>query len=880
MISHLESGGLVLTQNLRQARILRRLHDRAQIAAGRQVWPTAQLLPLDSWLEAQWREALAARPELPAILPPAAVEWLWRQRAARDAPGLIDPAELAAKARASWIRLRAHGGRAADLERWPQTQDQQKFASWAKFVEAALADRQACDPADLARQFVETDALPAPGPRILLSGFRRLTTAQSTLVAALRGRGWIVDNNSPAIPAEAAWRHAAMDPEAEQGAALSWMRGQLERRPEGVHGLVLPGIAARRGAIERALAAALQPELELPRTASDDRLFDLAGGLPLSAQPLVETALAALECSHDPIRWATVTHLLRSPHVGGAAPERIARIRLDIDLRSVDPMLHWEAAALHRRAVQSGAAEFAAALAAATAAMQGAKRRGAGAWAEAFGACLTAWGWPGGLELGSNEYQAAQAFGERLRELSRLDAVATGLTVMEALRELRRAAAAPFQPERGEPALFVLDTLDDPGIRFDSLWVGGLTAAAWPRPTSVDPLLPIEIQRNLGMPGVTAEECVAEARAVMERWHAASGELVLSWPRRENDTDVDGSPLIPDTLQSLPQQASPRSREQLIHAAGTIEPMPADPAPPRPPGAVRGGARVLELQSHCPFRAFAELRLGARPLEEPQAGIDRRTRGTILHRALQGFWSETRSLAGLLELDPAAQDARVAASVDAALAHELPAGTSDRSRRLERDWHCRAMSNLLTLERSRADFMIEEAERSMERELGGLTFRLQVDRVDRVGNGLLIIDYKSGKASPKQWRGARMDAPQLPLYAVLHPGRPGGVAVATVAAAGARFRGVTDAAAAIDGLQPAAKFELTEDRESGFDWRQITSHWYAWLEALARDHAAGRAEVDPKLAAATCRSCHLGALCRVALVAPEEPESEGAGDAD
>ena len=510
--------------------------------------------------------------------------------------------------------------------------------------------------------------------------------------------------------------------------------------------------------------------------------------------------------------------------------------------------------------------------------MQGARRRSAGAWAEAFGACLTAWGWPGGLELGSSEYQAARAFGERLRELSRLDAVTTGLTVIEALRELRRAAAGPFQPERGEPALFVLDTLDDPGIRFDSLWVGGLTAAAWPRPTSVDPLLPIEIQRNLGMPGVTAEDCVAEARAVMDHWRAASGELVLSWPRRENDTDVDASPLIPDTSQSLPQQASPLSREQLIHAAGRLEPMTADVAPPRPPGAVRGGARVLELQSHCPFRAFAELRLGARPLEEPQAGIDRRTRGTILHRALQGFWSETRSLAGLLELDPAAQDARVAAWVDDALAHDLPAWTSDRSRRLERDWHRRAVSNLLTIERSRTDFVIEEAERSMERELGGLTFRLQVDRVDRVGNGLLVIDYKSGKASPKQWRGARMDAPQLPLYAVLHPGRPGGVAVATVAAAGARFRGVTDDAAAIDGLQPAAKFELTEDRESGFDWRQITSHWYAWLEALARDYAAGRSEVDPKLAAATCRNCHLGALCRVALVAPEEPESDGAGD--
>lgn len=880
VIAHLQSGGWLLTQNLRQSRILRRLHDRAQIAAGREVWPTAQLLPLDAWLETQWREAAAARPELPGLLQPAAAEWLWRQRAARDAPGLIDPAELAAKARASWIRLRAHGGEVAGLERWPLTRDQQAFVSWAKSVEAELLDRNVRDPADLARLFVDTRALPTPGPPLVLTGYRRLSAAQSALVAALRARGWSVGIDAPATPAARTSSYAAADPEAEQGASLSWIRAQLERLPAGIHGLIVPDLASRRGAVERALAAALQPELELPGGAARDRVFDLAGGHPLIAQPVVETAIAALECAREPIQWATASHLLRSPHIAGAAAEWSARIRLDLDLRSVEPSLRWTIAALRTRAERTGAKEFATSLAAAVKATRGAARRSAGAWAEVFGACLTAWGWPGGPRLDSHEFQAAQAFGERLRELSRLDPVVTELTVSEALQELRRAATAPFQPERGEPALFVLDTPDDPGVRFDSLWVAGLTAAAWPRPAAVDPLLPIEIQRKLGMPGVTAEDCVAEARAVIERWQSQSAELVLSWPRRENDTDVDGSPLIPATAQVLPQPAMLRGRDQRVLAAGILEPMPADPAPPRVPGAVRGGARVLELQSQCPFRAFAELRLGARPLQEPQAGIDRRTRGTILHRALQEFWSETQSLAGLLKLDPVGRGTRVAARVDEALAGELPAGTSDRSRALERDWQCRALENLLAIEQARPDFVVAEAERSMERELGGLVLKLQVDRVDRVGDALLVIDYKTGKASPRQWRGARMDAPQLPLYAVLHPGRPTGLAVATVAASGARFQGVASEAGVIDGLLPAGKFKLTEDRESGFDWRQITGHWFAWLEELARDHVAGHADVDPKLGATTCRNCHLGALCRVAMVAPDESDAEEAGEDD
>jgi hypothetical protein len=50
------------------------------------------------------------------------------------------------------------------------------------------------------------------------------------------------------------------------------------------------------------------------------------------------------------------------------------------------------------------------------------------------------------------------------------------------------------------------------------------------------------------------------------------------------------------------------------------------------------------------------------------------------------------------------------------------------------------------------------------------------------------------------------------------------------------------------------------------------------LDALARDFAAGRALVDPKLAAATCRRCHLGGLCRVDAAGARDDVPEEAGD--
>ena len=175
-IAHLEAGGLLLTPDLRQARILRRLHDRAQVAAGRKVWPSAQVLPLDTWLALQWLQASAERPDLPAILPPAALRWIWRRHVARDAPGLLDPADLAARARTSWLRLRAHGGDPAAVSRWPLTRDQQAFLAWARSVEGELRTAQSCDArrprtppgrsrcaaddrsADIARRFPPADA--------------------------------------------------------------------------------------------------------------------------------------------------------------------------------------------------------------------------------------------------------------------------------------------------------------------------------------------------------------------------------------------------------------------------------------------------------------------------------------------------------------------------------------------------------------------------------------------------------------------------------------------------------------------------------------------------------------------------------------------------
>ena len=65
---------------------------------------------------------------------------------------------------------------------------------------------------------------------------------------------------------------------------------------------------------------------------------------------------------------------------------------------------------------------------------------------------------------------------------------------------------------------------------------------------------------------------------------------------------------------------------------------------------VKGGARLLELQAACPFRAAVELRLGGVELEHPEAGIAATERGKLAHAVLQAFWSEVREQSTLLAM--------------------------------------------------------------------------------------------------------------------------------------------------------------------------------------------------------------------------------------
>jgi probable DNA repair protein len=273
---------------------------------------------------------------------------------------------------------------------------------------------------------------------------------------------------------------------------------------------------------------------------------------------------------------------------------------------------------------------------------------------------------------------------------------------------------------------------------------------------------------------------------------------------------------------------------------------------------------VFQHQAACPFRAFAELRLGARPLEQAEIGLDARTRGSLLHHILERVWQALGNQAGLLARSETELQALVGEAVDQELARagiQHPFTLTERFRGVEAERLRRLVLDWLALEARRAPFHGVETEKACSVTLGGIEVRVKIDRIDTLDDGRkLLIDYKTGKVAPGQWFGARPEEPQLPLYSAAVPGPIAGLLFAQLQAGSLRFNGVLEEAGLVPEGKAFTQLKYCREQDS---WAGVLADWRATLEALGAAFRAGRAEVDPKDPRKTCQYCQLTPLCRI-----------------
>jgi probable DNA repair protein len=412
--------------------------------------------------------------------------------------------------------------------------------------------------------------------------------------------------------------------------------------------------------------------------------------------------------------------------------------------------------------------------------------------------------------------------------------------------------------------------LETSGLRFDHLWIMGLTDEAWPASPRPAPFIPPKLQREHGVPHSSAALELAFARRVTERLLASAGQVVVSTAVQEGDEKLRPSPLLAPLekirLQTLPQAGLLSYRQRLQAERGAAVESYIDERGPALAAteAVWGGTQLIRSQGACPFQAFGRFRLGAEPLREPGLGPDAGERGHLAHLALEALWSRLEDQAALLALDVAARRAlteRCASQAVAERTRKLPEVYTRRVAELERGRLTEMLGAWLEREAARPPFKVLEREAKHRLSLGPLDLTTRVDRIDELpGGGRVIVDYKTGRVNLRGWLDTRPDDPQLPLYAVGNPARLAGLAYASLLPGEMRYLGLAEREGVADGVMAYAGYRFKPDTAA--DWPALLDFWRRSLTALAEEYAAGDARVAPK-GADTCRHCHLAMLCRI-----------------
>ena len=871
---HLRRGGTLIVPTRQRAHALRLADAAAHLAGGERVWASADVLPYAAWRHREAERRAAEDPRGWPRLLCAAEEWyLWRECAADvagdlallDAGALADGFAQASELAAEYVLAPAAGSAHSEGE---------LYARARRAFDERLGELGAGSVVALGSRLVPSSAAAAP----LACGFE---SPSPRLRALARVR-------ELPRPSCGAHKQRPGDAEEELYAIAGWCRARLAAQPDARLLVIVPGEESVRERLAALIRQALVPESVRDLTAGAAAVA-IEGGAPLAHLPLPAHALATLGLLaareadfEDVARWLLAPYWT---HPDRAARGKLAlflrqRALARLDLRGLSGALQ-----LVPRTLQGVARELDASLRrAATALGEGATSpRG---WAERCREALARLQWPGPQPADGATRQTLLRWHELLEEFGQLSASLPSLPRARALALLQAlATSSTYRPADEDVAVTLSAALADPVVGYDGIWVAALSAQVFPQAVSPDPFLPLAAQLATHVPQASSALRRVQAERLLDAWRASTGELVLSLARHDGDVELQESPLLARLPVTPPAALAPWLPARL-HRGGLSESLAdarglswrsAEPLP---------GTRTLVLQNQCPFRAYAELRLGAIPGESADLGIAADQRGLLLHAALEWLWGELRSQAALIALEPPALAALIARAVTQArltltarlpqrrrtrrvsdpqleLFAAVPAALARECARAER-----LILRLCELECQRAPFRVEATEFATELTLAGARMRIRLDRIDALADGRrVILDYKSGRRAGTDWLGERPSHPQLLGYLAALGEGVSALANVHVNARDIAFAGIAESEGIlpkVKGLRPAAG--------AAPDWQAQQVRWRATLEGLIREFLAGAAAVDP--VAGACTYCHVIDICRIRE--PYAPEAESA----
>jgi probable DNA repair protein len=812
------------------------------------VFPTPPITALSPWLKQQWEAC--QQPE--RLLDSQQVHWLWQQviEQSSQTDFILPTAQISQLANDAYSQM-LNWQVPWDEFAQSNDNDHQTFLRWAQEFDALLKQHQAITPAHLPTRLQACCDKSTWPKNIYLAGFQDMPPALQLLLKS-------ATPVATSSLSQSVNRTEASNSLAELSAMAHWAKNHLETSAQTPRiGCVIPELQALRKQTADIFQRTFRTD-HSPITPEAIFPFNISAGIPLLDYPMLRDGYEILRLtSENSIDTDQLRHVLGSPYLFPLDDGMVDAAELDVELHeqqlsslSVQQLQH----ALQNYPTLQRLSDY---LTLTPAPVQFPSE-----WAQHCITQLETIGWPGSQSLSSEEYQLLGQWNNKLQELSQLDDLTGPISWHNCLKQMQyllSSTAFQAQTDRSNAPIQVLGSLEAAGLPFDYLWIMGLDDSAWPPAAQTNPFIPIQLQQRYQLPHNSAEHELNYCQQLQASLISHAKETILSSPAQDNSSNKQPSALIrnfPYEILDTPVETSRGTNE--------LENFGEDYAPPlKPAQKLRGGSSITSNQAACPFRAFAQHRLGAHSPADSVFGVSALTHGILLHAALESLWRELKNQQTLLTLSHDEQLTRVQTHVQRAIeqSNSVPA----RFRELEHQRLVEQINNWLQLERERPAFQVTAIERSEQLNFAGHTMTVRMDRIDELADGSkVILDYKTSRlANPVKWLTSPPLDSQLPFYACFSQDSHviQGCSYAVINREGCEFRGYANAEQT--DYIPLSAIETASKYTPYNNWTDAVESWREQLQSLIDSFIAGYAAVAPNPLARPCDHCDLSALCRI-----------------
>ena len=782
---------------------------------------------------------------------------------------IVTPSELTPLVQQAWAIIKQWQIPLATLN--DDTEETRAFKAWAQAFDLHCQKHNLCDQNTLPEMLIallrqKKIILPQ---RLCLVGFDNLYPQLINLLQTLAEFTAIeyVDPNDSIAQEQCL---ACADMQAEILTMAYWAKKTLLTHPHAYIGCIVPNLTEVRTAIERIFSKVFQDFPTPP--------FNISAGKSLSQCPIVYTALKILELNTS-FNLDHLSYLLNSSYIVGSNEEKNDRLSLRSELKS----LALEKISLNLISQFQKCPLFVQALKAIS------ERRNTNAkpsyWAQAFLSQLEIFGLGNNaldqgtplrgdlsrlgsqrgesrfspLAVGANslrtnieipkvqeENSALQRFQQILQDFSLLDSMFNGISGSQAANYVQNLVNTTiFQTHNEQRPIDILGTLEAAGINFDALWMMGMDSCSWPSSPMPNPLIPMFLQRKLGLPHATYERELEFSTKLLHRFKRSTSTIIYSYPIQIDGESRNFTLMLPNVPRVTNQELSLEIVDLPI--TDDIEPIIQEHNLPIGLGEkINGGSKILELEALCPFRAFAMTRLHT----ETKPAWRHTIRGILVHVTLEKIWKKIISHNSLVKYSDIELEELIASVLDMTM-NNIAKHVPDNFLKIEFQCIKKIIHKWLQLEKTRAPFSVIALEQIKEIQLKDLTIRLRIDRIDQLEDGaLLIIDYKTTKQTPSvsSWLSGDLTNLQLPLYCVSSR-QASALAFAELKPDRVAFKGIANRDLGIEGIKTI----------SADEWSGLLTKWQEAITKLADDFCAGNLALTQN--DANCRNCDLAILC-------------------